>query len=65
MGISAVPATAWAADSYKGNGESRIAKSNPEMGADYAQGILQDRRWRSEENAEIKLSLDDGGKAIA
>ena len=44
MGISAVPATAWAADSYKETEKAAFAKAIQEMGADYA----QDLRWRSE-----------------
>lgn len=64
MGISAVPATAWAADSYKETEKAAFAKAIQEMGADYAQDLAQIGDGAVEGNAEIKLSLDDGGKAI-
>lgn len=64
MGISAVPATAWAADSYKETEKAAFAKAIQEMGADYAQDLAQIGDGAVKGNAEIKLSLDDGGKAI-
>lgn len=64
MGISAVPATAWAADSYKETEKAAFAKAIQEMGADYAQDLAQIGDGAAKGNAEIKLSLDDGGKAI-
>ena len=64
MGISAVPATAWAADSYKETDKAAFAKAIQEMGADYAQDLAQIGDGAVKGNAEIKLSLDDGGKAI-
>ena len=64
MGISAVPATAWAADSYKETEKAAFAKAIQEMGADYAQNLSQIGDGAVKGNAEIKLSLDDGGKAI-
>lgn len=64
MGISAVPATAWAADSYKETEKAAFAKAIQEMGADYAQDLAQIGNGAVKGNAEIKLSLDDGGKAI-
>lgn len=64
MGISAVPATAWAADSYKETEKAAFAKAIQEMGADYAQDFAQIGDGAVKGNAEIKLSLDDGGKAI-
>ena len=64
MGISAVPATAWAADSYKETEKAAFAKAIQEMGADYAQDLAQIAYGPVKGNAEIKLSLDDGGKAI-
>ena len=64
MGISAVPATAWAADSYKEPEKAAFAKAIQEMGADYAQDLAQIGDGAVKGNAEIKLSLDDGGKAI-
>ena len=64
MGISAVPATAWAADSYKETEKAAFAKAIQEMGADYAQDLAQIGDGVVKGNAEIKLSLDDGGKAI-
>lgn len=64
MGISAVPATAWAADSYKETEKAAFAKAIQEMGADYAQDLVQIGDGAVKGNAEIKLSLDDGGKAI-
>ena len=64
MGISAVPATAWAADSYKDTEKAAFAKAIQEMGADYAQDLAQIGDGAVKGNAEIKLSLDDGGKAI-
>ena len=64
MGISAVPATAWAADSYKETEKAAFAKAIQEMGADYAQNLAQIGDGAVKGNAEIKLSLDDGGKAI-
>ena len=64
MGISAVPATAWAADSYKETEKAAFAKAIQEMGADYAQDLTQIGDGAVKGNAEIKLSLDDGGKAI-
>ena len=64
MGISAVPATAWAADSYNETEKAAFAKAIQEMGADYAQDLAQIGDGAVKGNAEIKLSLDDGGKAI-
>lgn len=64
MGISAVPATAWAADSYKETEKAAFAKAIQEMGADYAQDLAQIGDGAVKGNEEIKLSLDDGGKAI-
>lgn len=64
MGISAVPATAWAADSYKETEKAAFAKAIQEMGADYAQDLAQIGDGAVKGNAEIKLSMDDGGKAI-
>ena len=64
MGISAVPATAWAADSYKETEKAAFAKAIQEMGADSAQDLAQIGDGAVKGNAEIKLSLDDGGKAI-
>ena len=64
MGISAVPATAWAADSYKETEKAAFAKAIQEMGADYAQDLAQIGDGAVKGNAEIKLSLDDVGKAI-
>lgn len=64
MGISAVPATAWAADSYKETEKAAFAKAIQEMGADYAQDLAQIGDGAVKGSAEIKLSLDDGGKAI-
>lgn len=64
MGISAVPATAWAADSYKETEKAAFAKAIQEMGADYAQDLAQIGDGAVKGNAEIKLSLDGGGKAI-
>lgn len=64
MGISAVPATAWAADSYKETEKAAFAKAIQEMGADYAQDLAQIGDGAVKGNAEIKLSLNDGGKAI-
>lgn len=64
MGISAVPATAWVADSYKETEKAAFAKAIQEMGADYAQDLAQIGDGAVKGNAEIKLSLDDGGKAI-
>ena len=64
MGISAVPATAWAADSYKETEKAAFAKAIQEMGADYAQDLAQIGDGAVKGNAEIKLSLDDGGKSI-
>lgn len=64
MGISAVPATAWAADSYKETEKAAFAKAIQEMGADYAQDLAQIGDGAVKGNAEIMLSLDDGGKAI-
>lgn len=64
MGLSAVPATAWAADSYKETEKAAFAKAIQEMGADYAQDLAQIGDGAVKGNAEIKLSLDDGGKAI-
>ena len=64
MGISAVPATSWAADSYKETEKAAFATAIQEMGADYAQDLAQIGDGAVKGNAEIKLSLDDGGKAI-
>ena len=59
MGISAVPATAWAADSYKETEKAAFAKAIQEMGADYAQDLAQIGDGAVKGNAEY-----DGGKAI-
>lgn len=63
MGISAVPANVWAADSYKETEKAAVAKAIEEMAAEYAKNQAQ----ISDEvkgTADIKVTLDDGGKAI-
>ena len=64
MGISAVPATTWAADSYKETEKAAFAKMIEEFGADYAQSLSEMDTEEVKGNAEIKVSLEDGGKAI-
>mgnify|MGYP000455957298 FL=1 len=64
MGISAVPATTWAADSYKETEKAAFAKMIEEFGADYAKGLSEMDTEEVKGNAEIKVSLEDGGKAI-
>ena len=64
MGISAVPATAWAADSYKETEKAAFAKAIEEFGASYAEDLSQVDTENVKGNAEMKVSLDDGGKAI-
>ena len=41
MGISAVPATTWAADSYKETEKAAFAKMIEEFGADYAKSLSE------------------------
>lgn len=64
MGISAVPATTWAADSYKETEKVAFAKMIEEFGADYAKRLSEMDTEEVKGNAEIKVSLEDGGKAI-
>ena len=64
MGISAVPATTWAADSYKDTEKAACAKRIEEFGADYAKSLSEMDTEEVKGNAEIKVSLEDGGKAI-
>ena len=64
MGISAVPTAVWAADSYKETEKAAFAKIIQEIGADYAKSLAQINEDTVKGNAEIKLSLEDGGKAI-
>ena len=64
MGISAVPATTWAADSYKETEKAAFAKMIEEFGADYATSLSEMDTEEVKGNAEIKVSLEDGGKAI-
>ena len=64
MGISAVPATTWAADSYKETEKAAFAKLIEEIGADYAKNLSEVDTENVKGNAEIKVSLEDGGKAI-
>ena len=64
MGISAVPATTWAADSYKETEKAAFAKMIKEFGADYAKSLSEMDTEEVKGNAEIKVSLEDGGKAI-
>ena len=64
MGISAVPATTWAADSYKETEKAAFAKMIEEVGADYAKSLSEMDTEEVKGNAEIKVSLEDGGKAI-
>ena len=64
MGISTMPATAWAADSYKETEKAAVAKAIQEFGADYAESLSQMNTEEVKGNAKIKISLDDGGKAI-
>lgn len=64
MGISAVPATTWAADSYKETEKAAFAKMIEELGADYAKSLSEMDTEEVKGNAEIKVSLEDGGKAI-
>lgn len=63
MGISAVPANVWAADSYKETEKAAITKAIQEMCAEYADNLSQVQD-ELKGNADIKLSLDEGGKAI-
>ena len=62
MGISAVPATTWAADSYKETEKAAFAKIIEEFGADYAKSLSEMDTEEVKGNAEIKVSLEDGGK---
>lgn len=62
MGISAVPATTWAADSYKETEKAAFAKMIEEFGADYAKSLSEMDTEEVKGNAEIKVSLEDGGK---
>lgn len=64
MGISAVPATTWAADSYKETEKAAFAKIIEEFGTDYAKSLSEMDTEEVKGNAEIKVSLEDGGKAI-
>lgn len=64
MGISAVPATTWAADSYKETEKAAFDKMIEEFGADYAKSLSEMDTEEVKGNAEIKVSLEDGGKAI-
>ena len=64
MGISAVPATTWAADSYKETEKAAFAKMIEECGADYAKSLSEMDTEEVKGNAEIRVSLEDGGKAI-
>ena len=64
MGISAVPATTWAADSYKETEKAAFAKMIEEFGTDYAKSLSEMDTEEVKGNAEIKVSLEDGGKAI-
>lgn len=64
MGISAMPSTAWAADSYKETEKAAFAKMIEEIGADYAESLSQMNTEEVKGNAKMKVSLDDGGKAI-
>ncbi len=64
MGISAMPSTAWAADSYKETEKAAFAKMIEAIGADYAESLSQMNAEEVKGNAEMKVSLDDGGKAI-
>lgn len=64
MGISAVPATTWAADSYKETEKAAFAKMIEEFGVDYAKSLSEMDTEEVKGNAEIKVSLEDGGKAI-
>ena len=64
MGISAVPATTWAADSYKETEKAAFAKMIEEFGAGYAKSLSEMDTEEVKGNAEIKVSLEDGGKAI-
>ena len=63
MGISTMPATAWAADSYKETEKAAVAKAIQEFGADYAESLSQMNTEEVKGNAEMKISLDDGGKS--
>lgn len=64
MGISAVPATTWAADSYKETEKAAFAKIIEEFSTDYAKSLSEMDTEEVKGNAEIKVSLEDGGKAI-
>ena len=64
MGISAVPATTWAADSYKETEKAAFAKIIEEFGTDYAKSLSEMDTEEVKGNAEIRVSLEDGGKAI-
>lgn len=64
MGISAVPAPTWAADSYKETEKAAFAKIIEEFGTDYAKSLSEMDTEEVKGNAEIKVSLEDGGKAI-
>ena len=65
MGISAVPATTWAADSYKETEKAAFAKMIEEFGADYAKSLSEMDTEEVKGNAEIKVSLEDGGNAFS
>ena len=58
MGISAVPATTWAADSYKETEKAAFAKMIEEFGADYAKSLSEMDTEEVKGNAEIKVSLE-------
>ena len=52
MGISAVPATTWAADSYKETEKAAFAKMIEEFGADYAKSLSEMDTEEVKGNAE-------------
>lgn len=64
MGISTVPANVWAADSYKETEKAAITKAIQTMCAEYAEDLSQIQD-ELKGNADIKLSLDDGGKSYS
>ncbi|MDD5805502.1 hypothetical protein ACTQWG_00360 [Blautia sp. HCP3S3_H10_1] len=64
MGISTMPATAWAADSYKETEKAAVAKAIQNLGEEYAQSLSELNTDEVKGSADIKVSLDDGGKAI-
>ena len=53
MGISAVPATTWAADSYKETEKAAFAKMIEEFGADYAKSLSEMDTEEVKGNAEF------------